>query len=143
MAIVFALMTAIAYGFDHYFIRRGLIKTPYPMVAAFVTLTINFFFFVVLSWILEPLGHLRLDTIYFFVIAGILAPGLARVLSYKGLEKSEIQKNTGLSSSSVNEALTRGRMNIDKAVETICVAVEKGWISDSQSARLKQICRKI
>jgi len=64
-------------------------------------------------------------------------------LSFKGLKKIEIQKNTGLSSSSVNEALTRGRMNIDKAVETLRVAVEKGWISDSQRARLKQICRKI
>jgi hypothetical protein len=43
MAIVFALMIAIAYGLDNFFIRKGLISSPYPMVAVFITLTTNFF----------------------------------------------------------------------------------------------------
>lgn len=44
MAIVFALMTAIAYGLDSFFMRKGLISSPYPMVAVFIiTLTTNFF----------------------------------------------------------------------------------------------------
>jgi len=43
MAIVFALVTAIAYGLDNFFVRIGLISSPCPMVAAFIALTTNFF----------------------------------------------------------------------------------------------------
>jgi uncharacterized membrane protein len=86
MAIVFALMTAIAYGLDNFLIRKGLIHSPSPMVAAFITLTTNFFFFVVLSLIFIPFEFLKLNLIYLFIIAGILAPGCARLLSYKGLK---------------------------------------------------------
>ena len=86
MAIVFALMTAIAYGLDNFLIRKGLIDSPSPIVAAFITLTTNFSFFVVLSLIFIPFEFLKLDLIYLFIIAGILAPGGARLLSYKGLE---------------------------------------------------------
>ena len=86
MVIIFALMTAIAYGFDNFLIRKGLIHSPSPMVAAFITLTINFFFFVILSLIFIPFEFLKLNLIYLFIIAGILAPGCARLLSYKGLE---------------------------------------------------------
>jgi len=64
-------------------------------------------------------------------------------LFYEGLSKNEIRKTTGLSSSSVDEALKRGKTNVDKAVETILVAVERGWFSSSQIVKLKQICRKI
>jgi uncharacterized membrane protein len=86
MAITFALMTAIAYGLDNFLIKKGLIHSPSPMVAAFITLTTNFFFFVVLSLIFIPFEFLKLNLIYLFIIAGILAPGCARLLSYKGLE---------------------------------------------------------
>lgn len=64
-------------------------------------------------------------------------------LFYKGFNKKEIRKKAELSPSSVDEALRRGKINVDKAVETIRVAVEKGWVSSSQIAQLKQICQKI
>jgi uncharacterized membrane protein len=41
---------------------------------------------VVLSLIFIPFEFLKLDLIYLFIVAGILAPGCARLLSYKGLE---------------------------------------------------------
>lgn len=46
MAVILALVTAIALGFDFYFIKKGLIETPYPLIATFITLTINFSFLV-------------------------------------------------------------------------------------------------
>jgi len=64
-------------------------------------------------------------------------------LFYKGFNKKEIQKNAELSPSSVDEALRRGKMNVDKAVETIHMAVERGLMSSSQIHQLKQIYRKI
>jgi transcriptional regulator len=64
-------------------------------------------------------------------------------LFYKGLSKNEIQTKTGLSSSSVNEANKRGKRNVDQAIETVRVAVERGWVASSQIAQLKRICHKI
>jgi DNA-binding CsgD family transcriptional regulator len=64
-------------------------------------------------------------------------------LFYKGYSKKEIQKKAELSPSSVDEALRRGKINVDKAVETIRVAVERGLVSSSQIAQLKRICHKI
>ncbi|MFB3887302.1 MAG: EamA family transporter [Thermodesulfobacteriota bacterium] len=86
MDIAFALITAISYGLDVFFVRKGLLKTPFPIVAAFITLTINLSIFIVLFLIFVPVEFLKLDLIYIFILAGILAPGCARTLSYKGLE---------------------------------------------------------
>jgi uncharacterized membrane protein len=86
MAILFALITNLAYGLDFYFVRRGLMESPEPMAAAFITLTVNICFFVLLSVLFEPLGQLTWSLVYLFIIAGLLAPGAARLLSYRGLE---------------------------------------------------------
>jgi len=86
MEVVLALVTAVLFGFDHFFIRKGLIGAPHPLLPAFITLTVNFLFFLVLSLFLLPVSLLTLESVYLFVIAGILAPGCARAFSYKGLE---------------------------------------------------------
>ena len=86
MAVIFALVTLITYGLDFFFVRKGLAKTPNPIVAAFVTLTVNFSFFITLTLIFEPLSSLTPKLVFFFIIAGTLAPGLARLFSYKGIE---------------------------------------------------------
>ncbi len=86
MSIVFALIATFGHAFDSFFARKGLVETPAPMAATFITLTINVIFFVILSLLFVP-GHLlRLDLVYIFIIAGMLAPGFGRALSYKGLE---------------------------------------------------------
>jgi len=86
MAIVFALIASLGHAFESYFIRKGLIETPAPLTAAFVTLTINLAFFIVLSLILLPSGLLTWDRIYLFILAGMFAPGIARAVYYKSLE---------------------------------------------------------
>lgn len=87
MEISYALMTAFAFGFDYYFIRKGLITDPYPLVAAFITLTVNILFFLILYHFLVSPELLKWRLIYPFIAAGILAPGCARIFSYKGLEQ--------------------------------------------------------
>ena len=94
MDIVFALITCFTYAIDVYWVRQGLAKTPDPLFATVITLTVNFFFFIILSLIFIPIDYLRFDWIYIFVIAGILAPGAARVLSYKGIETLGLSINT-------------------------------------------------
>ena len=86
MAVVFALITLFCYGTDYLFIRKGLVKSPYPMLASFITLSVNVSFFLAYVLLFEPISLVTLDLVYFFIIAGIMAPGLARVFSYKGLQ---------------------------------------------------------
>ena len=50
MAIVLALITSIGHALDSFFVRKGLIESPFPMAAAYITLSINFAFFTVLSF---------------------------------------------------------------------------------------------
>jgi uncharacterized membrane protein len=87
MAVLFAVITALTYGGDFFFVRKGLLKTPNPTLAAFLTLTINFFCFILLTWMFVPLRVLRPSLVYSFIIAGLLAPGLARVFSYNGVKR--------------------------------------------------------
>ena len=86
MDVFFALITAVAYGCDYYFIRKGLLTDPYPLLATFITLTVNFSFFLILFFVYVPAELLKWRLLYPFVAAGILAPGCARIFSYKGLE---------------------------------------------------------
>jgi uncharacterized membrane protein len=37
MDIVFALITAVAYGLDIYFVRKGLLESPFPIKVVIVT----------------------------------------------------------------------------------------------------------
>ena len=86
MEVFFALITAVAFGFDYYFIRKGLLTDPQPLLAAFVTLTVNLCFFLILFPFCVSPALLQWRLIYPFVVAGVLAPGLARIFSYKGLD---------------------------------------------------------
>ena len=94
MAVLFALITCITYAIDTYFVRQGLADTPRPLLATVVTLTVNFFFFVALSLVFVPASLFRIELIYPFIIAGVLAPGAARALSYKGIERLGLSINT-------------------------------------------------
>jgi drug/metabolite transporter, DME family len=94
VAIVFALITCFTYAIDVHFVRKGLATTPDPLAATVITLSVNFAFFLILSSIFVPLSYFRFDWIYIFVVAGILAPGAARVLSYKGIETLGLSINT-------------------------------------------------
>jgi len=94
MVALFALVTCFSYAIDNYFVRQGLAKSPQPLVATVITLSVNFAFFLILSFIFVPLDFFRLDWVYLFIIAGILAPGCARALSYKGIERLGLSINT-------------------------------------------------
>jgi uncharacterized membrane protein len=86
MDVFFALISAFAYAVDNYFVRQGLEETPEPLTATVITLTVNFVFFVAMFLMFVPKDFFRLEWIYLFIIAGALAPGCARALSYRGIE---------------------------------------------------------
>ena len=85
MAVLFALLAMICFAADNLLVTKGLIRTPNPLMAAFITLSVNMSFFLVYALSTGVLSEVRLNRIYLFVLSGFMAPGLARVFSYKGL----------------------------------------------------------
>lgn len=87
MQVVFlSLSTAFFYGLDPFLIKRGLIENPNPTVATIISLTVNFLFFLTLSIITSQFIYFG-EGLIFFILAGLFAPGLARIFSYKGIDK--------------------------------------------------------
>jgi uncharacterized membrane protein len=84
MVVLFALLAMVCFAADNLFVTKGLMRTPNPIMAAFITLSVNVLFFLVYALSTGVLAEVRLSEIYLFVVSGFLAPGLARILSYKG-----------------------------------------------------------
>jgi len=68
---------------------------------------------------------------------------LALRLLHEGKKRSEICKITELSSSSVSEAINRGRGNIYRAIKILQTAVENNILDEDQVQKLKLVLGKI
>lgn len=87
MNVIFlSLSTALFYGLDPFFIKKGLFENHNPIVATIISLTVNLFFFFTLSIITSQFIHVG-GGLIFFILAGLFAPGLGRIFSYKGIDK--------------------------------------------------------
>jgi uncharacterized membrane protein len=122
MAALFALVTCFSYATDTFLVRQGLVRTPQPMVATVITLSVNFAFFAVLFLLFVPAHYVRLDRIYPFIIAGILAPGAARAFSYRGIEKLGLSINTPIVNAEILFAVTLAVLFLDEPVTLPMVA---------------------
>ena len=67
----------------------------------------------------------------------------ALTLYYRGDSAFQIHEKTGMPISTVYEAIKRGKANVDKALETIEIAVAVGILSADQKQRLNNIMRKL
>ena len=61
----------------------------------------------------------------------------------QGKKLAEIREITKKPASSVSEAITRGRKNIDKAIEVLQTAIEEGLLDEGQFLKLTQMLGKI
>lgn len=95
LPMFFSLMAAFFYGLDPVFVKKGLLKDSDPRVAAIVTLSVNTVFFLILSIFVKEVNFIGKGFIY-FVLAGVFAPGIARLVSYKGIEKLGASVSTPL-----------------------------------------------
>ena len=77
-AEIFALVTAFLRGFSTIPTRRGL-QTSNARSSAIVYLLVNTTFLWVMTFILYPLDQITTRGLEYFVLAGIFAPGIARM----------------------------------------------------------------
>ncbi len=83
---ILAGLTAFCFACSSIFAKLGL-KNSEPSMAVFITISIN----VILLWIITisllPLSLFISKGVLIFIAAGIIAPGTARLFSYKGIER--------------------------------------------------------
>lgn len=85
IGIVLALLAALAYSFSVVLIRKSLDESDF-LSPALVLAVIGNIIFWPLSLLFTNLRTVNLEGVLFFAIAGILAPGIVRLLYFKGME---------------------------------------------------------
>jgi DME family drug/metabolite transporter len=85
-AEIFALLTAVLRGLSSIPTKRGL-EHSNPNTSAFTYLIFNTVFLWAMTAVLYPLDQIRIEGFGYFVLAGICAPGLARMFRDTGLKR--------------------------------------------------------
>jgi uncharacterized membrane protein len=99
MSIYFALQAGLFFACSHVLIRRGLV-TSNAITASLISLSAT----ALISWILAllriPLENFWTHTVWYFVLAGVFAPGLGRTLTYIGIERVGVARSVPVVNSS-------------------------------------------
>jgi drug/metabolite transporter (DMT)-like permease len=99
MAIYFSFQAALCFSIAHILIRRGLVESN-AMTGSFISLTMSALVLWLLVPFIAPLSALWTPFIAIFLVAGILAPGIGRTLSYVGIEKIGVARSVPIANSS-------------------------------------------
>ncbi len=99
MAEYFALQAALCFAISHILIRRGLV-TSNAMTGSFISLGMTAAILWLLLPFFVPLAKLWTPAVWYFLAAGIFAPGLGRTLTYLGIERIGVARSVPISNSS-------------------------------------------
>ncbi len=99
MEIYFSFQAALCFSIAHILIRRGLVESN-AMTGAFISLSMSAGVLWCLVPFFVPLSALWTPWIAIFIIAGILAPGIGRTLSYVGIERIGVARSVPIVNSS-------------------------------------------
>jgi DME family drug/metabolite transporter len=90
--VVLALLSAMSAGSSLILVRKNLDKSNFIYISLTITIIGN-----IILWPLAlastDLGAVNPEGLLFFVLAGLLAPGIARLFYYKGMETAGISAN--------------------------------------------------
>lgn len=99
MEIYFSFQAALCFSIAHIFIRRGLVESN-AMTGAFISLAMSAGVLWCLVPFFVPLSAIWTPWIGIFILAGILAPGIGRTLSYVGIERIGVARSVPIVNSS-------------------------------------------
>jgi len=99
MVEYFSFQAALCFAASHILIRRGLV-TSNAVTGSFISLGMT----AVILWILlpffTPLSSLRTSAVWYFLAAGIFAPGIGRTLTYVGIERIGVARSVPIANAS-------------------------------------------
>jgi uncharacterized membrane protein len=92
LGVVLALLSALSFGLSQTLVRRNLDKSNYIYISLTVTIIGNIILWP-LALAFTNLNTINPDGLLLFVIAGLLAPAIARLFYFKGMETAGISAN--------------------------------------------------
>src|SRR5688572_13931802 len=99
MAQYFAIQAALCFAISHILIRRGLV-TSNALTGSNISLGLS----ALTMWIVAPFfltwSSFLTSAAFYFVAAGIFAPGLGRTFVYMGIERIGVARSVPISNAS-------------------------------------------
>ena len=136
IGIVLALLSALTYGSSVVLIRKKLNESDFMSVVLVITVTGNLILWP-FALLFTDLRTVNLESALYFVIAGLLAPGIARLSYYKGMEVVGVSVNSSIFAtspmySSILAVLLLGEAPIlENWIGMICIVVGVVFIERS------------
>jgi DME family drug/metabolite transporter len=92
---VFALLSALSFGSSQILVRKKLNKSNFLYISLTVTIMGNIIFWP-FALIFTNLNTVNPEGLLLFIISGLLAPGIARLLYFRGMETAGISANASV-----------------------------------------------
>jgi len=92
IGVVLALLSAMSAGLSLILVRKNLDKSNFIYISLTITIMGNIILWP-LALAVTDLSAVNPEGLLFFVLAGLLAPGIARLFYYKGMETAGISAN--------------------------------------------------
>ncbi|MGH7831291.1 MAG: DMT family transporter [Candidatus Binatia bacterium] len=96
MAEYFAIQAALCFAISHILIRRGL-ATSNALTGSIISLGLS----ALTMWVMSPFfltwSSFFTHAVFYFIAAGIFAPGLGRTFVYMGIERIGVARSTPIS----------------------------------------------
>ena len=93
--IVLALLSALTFGLSQILVRKNLEQSNYVYISLTVTIMGNIILWPI-ALTFTDLSTVNPEGLLLFVIAGLLAPAIARLFYFKGLETAGISANASI-----------------------------------------------
>ncbi|MEJ2241987.1 MAG: EamA family transporter [Candidatus Bathyarchaeota archaeon] len=93
--ILFALFSALALGSSQILVRKNLDKSNFFYISLTVTIMGNIILWP-LTFFFTDLNTINLEGLTLFIIAGLFAPGIARIFYFKGMETAGVSANSSI-----------------------------------------------
>lgn len=95
IGVVLALLSALSFGLSQILVRKNLEKSNFVYISLTVTIMGNAILWP-FTLILTDLSAINFDGLLLFLLAGLLAPGIARLFYFKGMETAGISANASI-----------------------------------------------
>ncbi|HSQ53137.1 MAG TPA: DMT family transporter [Acidobacteriota bacterium] len=126
--VLLALLSALSFGLSQTLVRKNLHKSNFLYITLTVTIMGNIILWP-LALAFTDLNTINNEGILLFIIAGLLAPGVARLFYFKGMETAGMSTNASIFSTyplytSITATLLLGEaLTTENWIGLICIIV--------------------
>ncbi|UCC57918.1 MAG: DMT family transporter [Candidatus Bathyarchaeum sp.] len=95
LGIVLALLSALTLGFSQILVRKNLDKSNFVYISLTVTIMGNIILWPLTIYFTD-LSTIKPESLLLFVLAGLFAPGIARLFYFKGMKTAGVSANSSI-----------------------------------------------